>query len=581
MTDYQHELLRQQQWEEYHRQLAWDQHNLFLWNQQQHDHYMRCQAMMQHREHIPPVDDAAPWTLPTTRQDDKLTTADKKPVSATAESSSVQKDTKGESGAKKSGNQSPSRRRPDTDSHTQRAHRDNKETPPAQVEALRSKLNVLRQSPKVKAVLLRNELKNMTKSVDGITMRRILEKMMCVWQAKTPHGAKELVKQHGSEIDALAHLMTKNELIKLTDVRKMVETESKHQPKKKTKKKKLKKKKKSQEAASVHAEEPKKKRRRKMKSKATDKKTTLEKPVDASKKPDRDHETQPEQRQKVQTKNRAPLTNPQDVLRSQELGSKSIGQKRRTASAGGRRLNDRRNDDLTNDKPQEDAERHSTTRCDDSTTGECRTSEDKRSNDVTTDNDSTPGTATSQRHGRHGLSGVEFEDEDWAPKENETDDMRHKIENMMKRVTASTGRRQGKCQADWGGPTDGHDQDTDYLVKDDDRKPSPEVLKQQMLRDEQLCFEPPPKMKLRPQWEKQIKRTLSTGGQGQTTRDKRSTVSTTGNDSTTRKVTTQRQDNSTLRITICHDRATTQQHDSTAGKQKYQHGGRYHRTSFK
>ena len=242
MTDYQHELLRQQQWEEYHRQLAWDQHNLFLWNQQQHDHYMRCQAMMQHREHIPPVDDAAPWTLPTTRQDDKLTTADKTPVSATAESSSVQKDTKGESGAKKSGNQSPSRRRPDTDSHTQRAHRDNKETPPAQVEALRSKLNVLRQSPKVKAVLLRNELKNMTKSVDGITMRRILEKMMCVWQAKTPHGAKELVKQHGSEIDALAHLMTKNELIKLTDVRKMVETESKHQPKKKTKKKKLKKK---------------------------------------------------------------------------------------------------------------------------------------------------------------------------------------------------------------------------------------------------------------------------------------------------------------------------------------------------
>ena len=483
------------------------------------------------RFNVEPVDDAASWILPATRQDmnDQLTTAAKKPVSATAESSSVQKEIKWESSAKKIGSQSPLQRRPDTGNHKQRAQGDEKETPPSQVEALRLKLQAVKQSPHVKASMLRTELKNMAKSVDDTIMRRILEQIMCVFKAKTPHGAKDLAKQHGSEINALAHLMVKNERIKLADVRKMIEAESKQ---------KLKESVHAEEAASVHAEEPTKKRRRKMKSKATDKKTTLEKPVEASKKPDRDHETQPKQRQKVQTNNRAPLTNPQDVRRSRELGARK-SMRRILKMCGEVKM------------------------CD-----EVKSIGQKQR------------TATSQRHG---LSGVEFEDEDWAHKEDETDDMRHKIENMRKRVAASAGRRQGKCQTDWGGPIDGHDQDTNYLVDDQDRKPSPEVLKRQMLRDEQLCFDLPPQIKQRRRilWEKQITRTLSTGGQGQTTRDKRSTASTTGNDSTTRKVTTQRQENSTLRIASRHDKARTQQYDSTPGKDKYQHGGRRHGTPSK
>lgn len=403
------------------------------------------------RFNVEPVDDATSWTLPATRQDtnDQLTTAAKKPVSATAESSSVQKDIKRESNAKKSGSQSPSRRRPDKDDHKQRAQGDEKETPQARLEALKLKLKAVKQSPKVKTQMLRTELKNMAKSVDDTTMRRILEQIMCMWKPKTPHGAKDLAKQHGSEINALAHLMENQERIKLADVRKMIETESKHQPKKITKKKGLKKK--TQEAASAHAEEPKRTHGKKMKSKATDKKTTLEKPVAASKKPDRDHETQPEQRQKVQTKKRGPLTNPQDVLRGKELGIKSIGHKRRNVSS-------------------------------------------------------------------EGLSGAEFEAGDWELKDNETHDMRHKTESMMKQVAASAGRRQSTCEADkyWGGPTDGHDQDTNYLA--DKRRgipPRDNEIPRQMLRNPQLCFQPPLKMNLSRQWQVQIKRTLTTEGQRQ------------------------------------------------------------------
>ena len=88
----------------------------------------------------------------------------------------------------------------------------------------------------------------------------------------------------------------------------------------------------------------------------------------------------------------------------------------------------------------------------------------------------------------------------------------------MKQVAASAGRRQSTCEADkyWGGPTKGHDQDTNYLA--DKRRgipPRDNEIPRQMLRNPQLCFQPPLKMNLSRQWQVQIKRTLTTEGQRQ------------------------------------------------------------------